>query len=166
MALPRPAGLLGLLGLAADRYDPREGSRGGGNEGPEAKLDDLRDEFGFECVHHEGYAREGNGASQGACAREGRAGECAGTAGAHVVSAVITVGVCQHLGQHILDILAPCPFLGIIVGCHGDRVDAPLVPPASAKQKTNVGQSPESGSSFSERVWGNGQHTQVGPEPT
>ena len=91
MASRRPGGLLGLLGPAADRYDPREGSRGGGNEGPGAKLDDLRDCIKSECVHPEGYAREGNGAGQGACAREGRAGERAGTAGAHVVMRVFKV---------------------------------------------------------------------------
>ena len=88
MASRRPAGLLGLLGQAADVNDPREGSRGGGNEGPGAKLDDLPEEIGFEGVHHEGYAREGKGASQGARAREERAGERAGTAGARVVMSV------------------------------------------------------------------------------
>ena len=54
----------------------------------QGELDDLKEEIRFECVHYEGYAREGNGAGQGACAREGRAGECAGTAGAHVVMSV------------------------------------------------------------------------------
>ena len=54
-------------------------------------LDDLPEEIGFEGVHHEGYAREGKDASQGACAREGRAGECAGTAGARVVMSVSKV---------------------------------------------------------------------------
>ena len=39
-------------------------------------------------MHHECYAREGNGASQGACAREGSAGECVGTAGVCVVMRV------------------------------------------------------------------------------
>ena len=40
-------------------------------------------------MHHEGYARESKGASQGACAREGRAGERTGTAGARVVMSVL-----------------------------------------------------------------------------
>ena len=39
-------------------------------------------------MHHECYAREGNGAGQGACAREGSAGECVGTAGVCVVMRV------------------------------------------------------------------------------
>ena len=78
--------------------------------------------------------------------------------------------VSRMIGQ---DLAKPCsngrrfgPFLGIIVGCHGDRVDTPLVPPASAKQKMNGCHSSESVSSFSERVLGYGQHTQVGPERT
>ena len=54
----------------------------------QGELDDLKEEIQFECVHHEGYAREGNGADQGACAREERAGECAGTAGACVLMRV------------------------------------------------------------------------------
>ena len=54
----------------------------------QGELDDLEEEIQFECVHHEGYAREGNGADQGACAREERAGECAGTAGACVLMRV------------------------------------------------------------------------------
>ena len=54
----------------------------------QGELDDLKEEIQFECVHHEGYAREGKGAGQGACAREGRAGECAGTAGACVLMRV------------------------------------------------------------------------------
>ena len=56
----------------------------------QGELDDLKEEIQFECVHHEGYAREGNGAGQGACAREERAGVCAGTAGVCVVMRVST----------------------------------------------------------------------------
>ena len=56
----------------------------------QGELDDLEEEIQFECVHHEGYAREGNGADQGACAREERAGVCAGTAGVCVVMRVST----------------------------------------------------------------------------
>ena len=42
----------------------------------------------FSTSLHEGYAREGNGAGQGACAREERTGVCAGTAGGCVVMSV------------------------------------------------------------------------------
>ena len=54
----------------------------------QGELDDLKEEIRFECVHYEGYAREGNGADQGACAREERAGVCACTAGVCVVMRV------------------------------------------------------------------------------
>ena len=30
----------------------------------QGELDDLKEEIRFECVHYEGYAREGNGAGQ------------------------------------------------------------------------------------------------------
>ena len=81
-------------------------------------------------MHHEGYARESKGASQGACAREGRAGECAGTAGARVVMSVPKVAPSPSTVPTQIQKVQVASRTALIGGLQDEQVHPKVVEPA------------------------------------